>query len=135
MRQIYVMDISLAAILAAKGVPLRAHDPVTREIHERDGKKVESAKWWFDTTDDTINNNAHTIMRVYAKARDWKEYELDPEDPIYWMKGALENRTALLHLYHNGASPIRVITNGDRTVYIGSRLSDKNKETLKKAAL
>ena len=48
------------------------------------------------------------------------------------MKGVLENRTANLHLFHHGATPMKVIEKGDRTVYIGPRISRKDRETLKK---
>jgi hypothetical protein len=132
MRTIYVTDISLASILDAYGVPKRQSDPVTREIHHRDGKDIESGKWWFDVTTDADNNKAHELMGAYAKAKNWEEYTLDPEHPLYWMKGVLENRTANLHLFHHGATPMRVIENGDRTIYIGPRISGKDRETLKK---
>ena len=49
------------------------------------------------------------------------------------MKGVLENRTANLHLYHHGATEMKVVEEGDRTIYIGPRISDKNKNILKKA--
>lgn len=133
MRQIYVVDISLAAILASIGIPIRQSDPVTRELRMRDGKEVESAKFWFDVSDDDINDKAHEAMGAYSKARDWQEFSKDKEDPIYWMKGVLENRTALLHMFHHGATPMKVIEDGDRTIYIGPRLSQKNREILKKA--
>lgn len=132
MRTIYVVDISLASILDACGIPKRECDPITREVHTRDGKDIESGKWWFDVTDDDHNNKAHEIMGAYSKAKDWEEYSLDPEHPIYWMKGVLENRTANLHLFHHGATPMKVIEKGDRTVYIGPRVSRKDRETLKK---
>jgi hypothetical protein len=132
MRTIYVTDISLASILDSLGIPKRPFDPVTREITTRDGKDVESGKWWFDVTDDETNNKAHMIMGAYSKAKDWETYTLDPEHPIYWMKGALENRTANLHMFHHGATPMRVIEKGDRTVYIGPRISRKDRDTLKK---
>jgi len=132
MRTIFVTDISLASILDAYGIPKREFDPVTREIVNRNGRDVESGKWWFDVTDDAKNNKAHELMGAYSKARDWEEYTLDIEHPLYWMKGVLENRTANLHLFHHGATPMRVIENGDRTIFIGPRISEKNKQILKK---
>ena len=132
MRTIFVTDISLASILDAYGIPKRDFDPCTREIFTRDGKDVESGKWWFDVTDDAKNDKAHELMGAYSKARNWEEYTLDQEHPLYWMKGVLENRTANLHLYHHGATPMRVIENGDRTIYIGPRISTKDRATLKK---
>ncbi len=132
MRTIFVTDISLASILDAYGIPKREFDPVTHEIHTVNGKDIPSGKWWFDVTNDDINNKAHELMGAYSKARNWEEYTLDTEHPLYWMKGVLENRTANLHLFHHGATPMRVIEKGDRTVYIGPRISRKDRETLKK---
>ena len=132
MRYIYVNDISLASILDAYGIPKRSFDPVTREVRTVNGKDFEAGKWWYDVTDDEHNNKAHQLMGAYSKAKNWEEYTLDPDHPLYWMKGALENRTANLHLYHHGATPMRVIESGDRTIYIGPRLNNKDRETLKK---
>ena len=132
MRSIFVLDISLASILDAFGVPKRNPDPVTREIRTRDGQQVESGKWWFDVSEDENAEKAKWIMEAYGAARDWEDYQLDPEHPLYWMKGVLENRTANLHLFHHGATPMKVIENGDRTVFIGPRLSQKDRDTLKK---
>lgn len=131
MRSIFVTDISLASILDAFGVPKRQPDPVTREIRERDGKTVESGKWWFDVSTDEDSDKAKWITDAYSKARNWEEYTLDAEHPLYWMKGVLENRIANLHLFHNGATPMKVIEKGDRTVYIGPRLSQADRDLLK----
>lgn len=132
MRQIYVVDIALASILDAFGIPKRSPDPITREIRTVDGKDREFGKWWYDTTDDEHDRKSREVIEAYSKARNWEEYTLDPEDPLYWMKGALENRNANLHLFHHGATPMKVIEKGDRTVYIGPRVSLKDRETLKK---
>ena len=132
MRSIYVVDITLASILDAYGIPKRDPDPVTREIREYNGKDVTSGKWWFDVTADEVNDKARELIYAYSKARDWEEYTLDPEHPLYWMKGFAENRAANLHMFHHGATQMRVIEKGDRTVYIGPRISRKDKETLKK---
>ena len=132
MRSIFVCDISLASILDAFGVPKRQPDPITREVRLRDGRETESAKYWYDTTNDAANEKAQWVIDAYHKARNWEEYSLDIEHPLYWMKGVLENRTANLHLFHHGATPMRVIEEGDRTVYIGPRLHQSHKDTLKK---
>jgi len=132
MRSIFVLDISLASILDAFGIPKRNPDPVTREIRTRDGQQVESGKWWFDVSDDIHADRAKWIMDAYGAARDWEDYQLDIEHPLYWMKGVLENRTANLHLFHHGATPMKIIESGDRTVIIGPRLSQKDRDTLKK---
>lgn len=132
MRAIFVLDIALASILDAFGVPKRQPDPVTRELRTRDGIQVESGKWWFDVSDDEQSEKAKWIIDAYGSARDWENFTLDPEHPLYWMKGVLENRTANLHIYHHGATPMKVIEKGDRTVFIGPRLKQKDRDTLKK---
>lgn len=131
MRHVYTTDISLASILDAYGIPKRQPDPVTREIRERNGRSFESGKWWYDVSDQIHADKCKELMDAYHAAREWKDYTLDQEHPLYWMKGALENRVANLHLFHNGATPMKVIENGDRTIYIGPRLSEKNKQILK----
>ena len=131
MRSIFVTDIALASILDSFGVPKRQTDPITREIRERDGRTVESGKWWFDVSADDANEKAKWIIEAYSKARNWEEYTLDLEHPLFWMKGVLENRVANLHLYHHGATPMKVIEKGDRTVYIGPRLSQADRDILK----
>lgn len=133
MRQIFVVDISLASILDAFGIPKRQPDPITREIRNYQGRETESGKWWFDVTDEAHAEKAKELIEAYTKARNWEEYTLDKEHPLYWMKGVLENRTANLHLFHHGATPMRVIESGDKTIYIGPKLSERDKETLKKA--
>jgi len=133
MRELYITDIALASILDAYGIPKRQPDPVTREIRRRGGKDVETALWWFNVGKDEHAEKAKELTDAYHAAKDWETYSLDIEHPLYWMKGVLENRNANLHLYHNGASAMRVIEEGDRTIYIGARLSEENKNILKKA--
>lgn len=134
MRHIYVTDISLASILNAFGIPRRMPDPITREIRTRGGKDVECGKWWFDVSNEEHAEKAKETMDAYYAARDWESYLLDKEHPLYWMKGVLENRTANLHLYHHGATPMKIIQDGDRTVIVGPRISERTKEILKTEA-
>jgi len=131
MKTIFVRDITLASILDSYGIPKRMPDPVTREIRERDGKDVESCAWWFDLAIPEHADKCKELMDAYHKARDWREYALDREHPLYWMKGFAENRAANLHLFHHGATVMRVIEDGGRTIYVGPRISEKNKQILK----
>lgn len=132
MRHIFVLDIALASILDAFGIPKRQPDPVTKEIRLRDGKETTSGKWWYDISEQEHADKTKDLMDAYFAARDWERYTMDVEHPIYWMKGVLENRNANLHLYHHGATPMKVIEDGNRTVYIGPRISEANKQILKK---
>jgi len=133
MRDFYVTDIALASILDAYGIPKRQPDPVTKEIRLRNGKPAETGKWWYDISDNDHAKKLQELTEAYYAAKDWENYTLDKEHPLYWMKGVLENRNANLHLYNHGASAMRVIEEGDRTIYIGARLSEENKNILKKA--
>ena len=131
MRHYYVNDISLASILDAFGIPKRQPDPVTKEIRLRDGKDVVSGKWWYDLSNQEDADKCKELCDAYYAARNWESFMLDKEHPLYWMKGALENRTANLHLFHHGAAGMRVIESGDMTIYMGERISEKDKQTLK----
>ena len=130
-KEIFVCDIALASILDAYGIPKRQYDPVTREIRVRDGREVETGKWWYDIADPDIEAKCRDLMDAYNKARNWEQFTLDAEHPLYWMKGVLENRNANLHLLKNGAVPMRVIEHGEKTIIFGPRVSHENKEKLK----
>ena len=130
-KQIFVCDIGLASILDAFGIPKRECDPLTREIRTKDGKETETAKWWYDISDPVAEEKCRDVMEAYRLARDWKEFKFDPEHPLYWMKGVLENRNANLHILKNGATPMRIIEHGDKTIIIGPRISQENKDKLK----
>jgi hypothetical protein len=130
-KEIFVCDIGLASILDAYGIPKRNPDPVTKEIRTRNGVDSEMGKWWYDIADPNHEEKAKELMHAYSKAKDWEEFTLDKEHPLYWMKGVLENRIANLHLFHHGATPMRVIESGDKTIIIGPRISKEHKEKLK----
>lgn len=132
-KEIYVTDIGLASILDALDVPKRQPDPITRELRTRNGVETETGKWWYDVSDEKHEAIAKETIHAYSRARNWEEFTLDKEHPIYWMKGVLENRTANLHLYHHGATPMKVIEVGNKTVYMGPRLSQEHRDILKKA--
>jgi hypothetical protein len=47
------------------------------------------------------------------------------------MKGALENREALLHWMRAKVVPMRIIQHGDKTVLLSERASEKTKAKIK----
>lgn len=132
MTDIFVTDIKLASILAALGIPRRASDPVTCEIEDRHGVRHEQFKFWFGLDEDGMKEKAKEAIEAYSKARDWEEFTLDKEHPIYWMKGVLENRECYLGEIRKNVAPIKIIHIGEKTVLIGERASRKLREQIKK---
>lgn len=132
MTDIFVTDIKLASILAALGVPTRPSDPVTCEIEERHGARQEQYKFWFNVDDPETRDTAKEAIDAYSKARDWEEFTLDKEHPIYWMKGVLENRETFLGWMRKNVAPLKVIQVGEKTVLIGERASRQLRDKIKK---
>ena len=123
MKYIPTHDIKLASILVAMGIPIRKQDPITCQVVKISGVRKEEFTFWFDVTDPEKEAEVLIVLGAYAKARDWGELVLEKEHPIYWMKGALENREVLLHWIRKNVQPMRVIKIGDKTVLIGERAS------------
>lgn len=124
-------DIKLAAILTALGIPMRPEDPITCVEEERKGKMIKQFTFWFDTTLPENQRKVAIFINAYDKARDWKEYTLDKEHPIYWMKGALENRERFLGWIREDVQPMKLIQSGSRTVLIGANASPELKKQIK----
>lgn len=127
----FATEIKLASILTSYGIPRRESDPITCEIIKENGKEERRHKFWFDISDKNDADKCHAIETDFFAAKNWETLNRDAEDPLYWMKGALENRDALVHEIRNQVSPMEVITVGDKTVIIGHRLSEENKKKLK----
>jgi hypothetical protein len=133
MNQIHTADIKLASILSALGIPLRDNDPVTCVTEERDGKKFEQYTFWFDTSDGDISAKAKELVTAYYECgKEWKDSSLDKEHPLFWMKGALENREVFLHWIRNKVVPMRFIKHGEKTVLISARASERTKDRVRK---
>lgn len=133
MKYFFVKDISLASILTGFGIPPRLSDPVTSEKEVRNGAEVLTRKFWLDISAPEHEELCKKLVSAYGAARNWETYEMDAEHPLYWMKGALENRCTWLEWVHNGVTTMTKIEEGDRTVFIGPRLSQANRNILKKA--
>jgi hypothetical protein len=132
MTDIFVTDIKLASILVALGVPRRPSDPVTCEIEERHGVRKEQFKFWFGLDNPDHRDTAKEIINAYSKARNWEEFTMDKEHPIYWMKGVLENRECYLGEIRKKVAPIRIIQVGEKTVLIGEHASRELRDKMKK---
>tara|TARA_R110002126_G_scaffold125633_1_gene267858 strand:- start:117 stop:524 length:408 start_codon:yes stop_codon:yes gene_type:complete len=132
MKSIYVTDIKIASILIAFGVPRREGDPTTCEIRKgNDGKDRRQYSFWFDASDDEHSEIAERTIADFAAAKDWETLNRDEEDPLYWMKGVMENRDSLIHEMHNNVEAMRVIEVGEKTVVIGHRASQGLKDKMK----
>lgn len=123
-------DIKLASILVAMGIPIREVDPVTCVVHTDRGHRQEDYKFWFDVTKG-LREKAMELIEAYNKAKNWQEMTLDHEHPLYWMKGALENREVLLNWIRKDVKPMQILTAGNKTVLIGERASAGLREKMK----
>lgn len=127
----HTKDIKLASCLIALGIPYRNNCPVTREIQERNGKPFEQFTFWFDISIDENKLKCGQVFEAYEKGKDWKEYILGVEHPLYYMMGALWNRETLLHWMRTDAEPMKLIFDGARTIAISARASQETKDKLK----
>ena len=125
-------DIKLAAILISLGIPIRKFDPVTCIVSTENGQDKKTYSFWFLVEADTPNaKKLSEGVAAYERARDWTDFSLDPENPVYWMKGVLENREVLLNWIRKDVPPMRVITHGNKTVMIGERVNRRTREYFK----
>lgn len=132
MKSIYVTDIKIASILIAFGVPRRATDPTTCEIRKgTDGRDRKQYSFWFDASEDEHSEIAEKTITDFAAAKDWETINRDIEDPLYWMKGVMENRDSLIHEMHNDVEAMRIIEVGEKTIVIGHRASQGLKDKMK----
>ncbi len=135
MNDIYIHDIKLAAILDALGIPYRKTDPVTCVIETTDsGHRKEQYTFWFDVSADGMRDKAKEYIRAYNAARDWHEYTLGQDHPIYYMKAVLENREVRLNWIRKNVAPQKVITVGDKTILIGEKASQRTRDKMKELA-
>ena len=132
MKSIFVKDIKIASILIAFGVPRRDVDPTTCEIRRgSDGKDRKQYSFWFDVRQDDHSEIAERTIKDYSDANEWETLNRDKEDPLYWMKGVMENRDSLIHEMYNDVEAMRVIEVGEKTVVIGHRASQGLKDKMK----
>lgn len=126
-------DIRLAAILISLGINTRHNDPVTCVISKTaDGRDNKSYTFWFEiVAGGDEERKLMTAVTTYEKSKDWTDFSLDPENPIYWMKGVLDNREVLLNWIRKDVPPMRIITHGSKTILIGERTSKKTRDYFK----
>lgn len=125
-------DIKLAAILVGLGVPMRESDPITCVIDTEGGIRRETFTFWFDVSAQGKRDEAKKLIDAYQKARGWENMVLDTEHPLYYMKGALENREVLLHWIRKNVKPMKIIQHGNKTVLIGEGASKSLKDKMRK---
>ena len=113
-------NIKVASAVAAFGGRLRSNDPVTRFI-KADG--FQEVTFWFvsDGQGDKIKKEME---------RNWVDMQSGDEEPIRYVRAALENRETLLGLVKR-AEPIRVIQTGGQTLIV----AENARPELKKAIL
>jgi len=131
MDHIPTADIKLASILISCGIPIREHDPITCVVDHDKGTRRETFTFWFDGSAPGKKDEAKKLIAAYQAARNWETMTLDVEHPLYWMKGALENREQLLNWIRKSVKPMRIIQNGNKTVLIGEHASPALREKMK----
>jgi len=92
----------------------------------------EQFTFWFDTSNPVLQEAAKSYVQAYHAAEKWEKLTLDAEHPLYWMKGALENREVYLHWMRNNVAPMKQIQSGKTTVLMGARASKRTQETIRK---
>jgi hypothetical protein len=132
MNHIYTPDIKLASILAALGIPTRSIDPITCIIEEVNGQRNEKYTFWFDGDGESGAKAKELIKAYYALGKNWDETILDKEHPLYWMKGALDNRETYLHWIRSKVVPMRIIQHGEKTVLLSDRASTATQAKIRK---
>lgn len=131
MHDLFTHDIKLASILIALGIPSRKSDPVTSTVEFVEGHRKEQFVFWFGV-DDAQKSQATEFISAYNACRNWEEYKLPCEHPLYYMKGCLENREVLLNWIRKNVAPMKIIKNGSQTILIGEKASQKTKDKLQK---
>ena len=116
-------DIKLASILVALGIPPRNSDPIT--CIERSGG-VRQYSFWFDITDCVKARACQNYVDAWNAMRHEGRITLEAgvEHPLYWMKGALENREVLLNWLRNDVEPMKLAKVGDWHVLLSSKAPD-----------
>lgn len=87
----YTANLKVATALATLGFRPKMPNPITRTIRS-DGR--ESTVFWFDAVNDK-GQQADDIFRGMTKGSDELQ-EKDPENPINYVRAALQNREALV---------------------------------------
>ena len=107
--------------MAAFGGKLRISDPVTHVIKEDGSRQVT---FWFES-------GAGNNIRAEMEAR-WADMKSDAEDPIRYVRAALENRETLLGLVKR-AEPIQIIQRGGQTLIVPLNAKPELKKAILKA--
>ena len=132
MNHIYTPDIKLASILSALGIPPRGTDPITCIIEEVNGQRNEKYTFWFEGDGEHGAKAKELVKAYYALGKNWDETILDKEHPLYWMKGALDNRETYLHWIRSKVVPMRIIQHGEKTVLLSDRASSSTQAKIRK---
>jgi hypothetical protein len=114
-------NIKVASAVASFGGKLRASDPVTHVIREDGSRQVT---FWFES-------GASDKVRAEMEAK-WVDMKSDNENPIRYVRAALENRETLLGLVKR-AEPIQVIQRGGQTLLVPLNAKPELKKAILKA--
>ena len=124
-------DLKLAVTLATLGIPLRSSDPITCHYGEGD-KKIFT--FWFDATEEHQKKKLAELLNLHVSLRaDPLGKDIDQEHPALYVRAALDNRESFLRWIREDVTPMRIITEGDRTLLISDRASPRLRASMKRA--
>jgi len=124
-------DLKLAIILATLGIPLRSSDPITCHYGEADKKTFT---FWFDATEEHHEKKLVELLHVHTSLLDNPlGKDLDQEHPALYVRAALDNRESFLRWIKEDVAPMRIITEGERTLLISDRASPRLRASMKRA--
>lgn len=130
---VHTIDIKLASVLVASGIPLRKSDPITCFVEIKDGRRHEQYTFWFETLTEEIKLKAQDIMNTFWQFKEGV-FLRDIEDPLYYMISALENREVFLHWIRSKVEPIKRVPFGNKDILLSERAKPALKEKLKQMA-
>lgn len=113
------MNIMVASVLMTYGFKFITFTHILRA----DGK--ESKEFWFEGHSESCPFPAEHVAFYATKGADGLA-EKDPENPILWMRGVLENRNSIIAIIKNSPRMVE-IKNGNRSALIAETASEETK--------
>lgn len=113
------MNIMVASVLMTYGFKFITFTHIVRA----DGK--ESKEFWFEGNSESCSLKAEQVAFYATKGAEGLAKE-DPENPILWMRGVLDNRTSLIAIIKNSPRMVE-IKNGTRSALIAETASEETR--------
>ena len=125
----YTIDLKLASILTARGIPRRSYDPITCII-EAGGHKQFT--FWFDIPDAGNKEKLQVILKEYHAQKNHQGcVVIDDASPVSLMLGVLRIRETFMDEMRKNAHPMIKKQVGDKVVLFGQGASEETKRKLR----